>query len=286
MNRLWAHIWAASFFTCLGGMFLPACAHDDSTLFVQQVVFPPTPTNQLGCLYQAPNTTTPGEFSGALDVGLASSYSPIVIIGNQLVPRGDATQARTETNRVQLRGAVVRVTNSQGDQISTFTSLTEGVVDPSTGQTPGITQAALTIVDPATANALRATLTNRAARQTILTFFKVFGQTLGGTYVESGEFQHVINVCNGCLLTFPSDAVDQKFVTPTDPTNCEAGFPVGTQLSGATIALPCVTGQDQPIDCRLCHDNPICDPRNSVWCDPAHPVCPAGQTCQPLAFCK
>jgi hypothetical protein len=262
MNRFWAHIWAASFSTCVGGIFLPACAHDDSTLYVQQVVFPPTPSNQLGCIYLSPNTTTPGEFSGEFDVALASSYSPVVIVGNQLVARGDGTQARTETNRVQLRGAVVRVTDSQGSQISTFTSLTEGTVDPSQGQSPGIAQAAVTIVDPATAATLRAGLTNRSARKTILAYFKVFGQTLGGTYVESGEFQHVVNVCAGCLVTFPSEAVNQALVTPTQPTNCELGFPAGTQLNGTTIALPCVIGQDQPIDCRLCHGIAACDPRN------------------------
>jgi hypothetical protein len=258
MNRLWAHIWAASFSTCLGGMFLPACAHDDSTLYVQQVVFPPTPANQQGCLYQAPNTTSPGEFRGALDVSLASAYSPVVIVGNQMVPRGDGTQARTETNRVQLRGAVVRVTDSAGNQISTFTSLTEGVIDPASGVTPGLGQAALTIVDPATADALRQSLPNRSARKTILTFFKVFGQTLGGVYVESGEFQHVVDVCSGCLVVFPSDAVDTKQAGP----NCALGFPTGTQINGSTISLPCIQGQDQLTDCRLCQGNPACDPKN------------------------
>ncbi len=262
MNRLWAHIWAASFSTCLGGIFLPACAHDDATLYIAQVVFPPSPTNQLGCLYQTPNTTTPGEFSGAFDVGLSSAYSPVVLVGNQLVSRGDVAQVRVETNRVQLRGAVVRVTDSQGNQISTFTSLTEGVVDPSTGTTPGVTQAALTVVDPATADILRKQLPNRSARKTILTFFKVFGQTLGGTYVESGEYQHVVNVCSGCLVVFPSEAIDPAQKTPDKPVNCELGFPVGTQISATTIALPCVMGQDQPIDCRLCHGIPACDPRN------------------------
>ncbi len=262
MKRLWAHIWAASFSTCLGGLFLPACAHDDSTLFIQQVVFPPTPTNQLGCIYQSPNTTTPGEFSGAFDVALASAYSPVVIVSSQLVPRGDGTQARAETARVQLRGAVVRVTDSQGFQISTFTSLTEGVLDPATGSSPGIAQAAITIIDPATAGELRKGLPNRSARKTVITFFKVFGQTLGGTYVESGEYQHIVNVCSGCLVNFPSDAVDQKLVTKDAPINCELGFPTGATINGATIALPCVAGQDQPIDCRLCHGIPVCDPRN------------------------
>ena len=286
MNRLWAHIWAASFSTCIGGIFLPACAHDDSTLYIQQVVFPPTPTNQLGCIYLSPNTTTPGEFSGEFDVQLASSYSPVVIVGNQLVTRGDSTQARTETNRVQLRGAVVRVTDSQGNQISTFTSLTEGTVDPSQGNTPGIAQAAITIIDPATAGALRSILTNRSARKTVLTYFKVFGQTLGGTYVESGEFQHVVNVCAGCLVTFPSDAINTTIATKDQPVNCELGFPTGTQINGTSVALPCEMGQDQPIDCRICHGIPACDPRISTWCNPAQPNCPTGTTCSPLGFCQ
>ena len=258
MNRLWAHIWAASFSICLGGMFLPACAHDDSTLYVVQVVFPPTPTNQSGCVYQPASFSAPMELRGSLDVALASAYSPVVLIANQMVPRGDGTQARTETNRVQLRGAVVRVTDSQGNQIATFTSLAEAIVDPSSGLTPGLAQAAVTIVDPATADALRQTLPNRSARKTILTFFKVFGQTLGGVYVESGEYQHVVDVCSGCLVVFPSDAVDTKQATP----NCALGFPTGTQINGSTIALPCEFGQDQLTDCRLCQGVAACDPKN------------------------
>lgn len=262
MNRLWAHIWAASISTCLGGIFLPACAHDDSSLFIAQVVFPPTVQSNV-CTYPAANLSNPGEFSGTLDVGLTTSYSPVVVVASQLLARGDLSQARTETNRVQLRGAVVRVTDSAGNQISTFTSLTEAVIDPSTGSTPAIAQAAVTVVDPATVDVLRKTVSNRLAHKTIIAFFKVFGQTLGGVYVESGEYQHVIDVCWGCLVSFPPESVDSKQVTPAAPTNCEQPFPAGTVLGGgALIAVPCHIGQDQPVDCRICHGVAACDPRN------------------------
>lgn len=258
MNRLWAHFWAASFAAGLGGVMLPACAHDDSTLYIQEVVAPPLPTNlNQGCLYQAPSLTTTFLPSGILDVGLASSYGPFVIVGNQLLTRADPTVGRTETNRVQLRGAVVRVTDSAGNQLSTFTSLTEGNVEPSIGLTAGLGEAAVIMVDPGTRDALLPQLPHRTDRKTIVSYFKVFGNTTGGTYVESNEYQHVITVCNGCLVSFPPDAVDTNKATP----NCALPFPVGTQIAGGVIALPCVQGQDQPIDCRLCQGLDACDPQ-------------------------
>ena len=257
MNRFWTQILAASFTASMGGVMLQACAHDDSTMYIQQVVAPPAGASlTASCLYQAPSTTTPAEFAGQLDVGLASSYSPVIIVGNQLIARGDNANARTETNRVQLRGAVVRVTDSQGNQLSTFTSLTEGSVDPSLGTTPGFGQAAVTIVDPGTVDLLRGDLSNRAKRKTILSFFKVFGQTLGGTYVESNEFQHVIQICNGCSVSFPAEAVDPDKPFP----NCLKAIPAGAAGSSTTLAIPCVAGQDQATDCRLCQGVDACDP--------------------------
>jgi hypothetical protein len=260
MKRVWRHFRAASVTAGVGGLLLASCAHDDSSMYVIQIVVPPTPTANQGCLYGATSGATPGLFNGELDVGLASTYSPVALIGNQLNARSDSLNVRTETARISIRGAIVRVTDSLGNQLSTFTSLSEGTVDPENGTTPGVGLAAVTLVDPATSNALKQQLANRAARKTIVSYFKVYGNTLGGTYVESAEYQHVIEVCNGCLVTFPSDA-DNPAPNLPQP-NCLAGLASGAAgAASSTIALPCVTGQDQLVDCRFCQGLDACDPQ-------------------------
>jgi hypothetical protein len=256
MKRFWGHIWAASFTACIGGVVLPACAHDDSSLYIVQVVYPPKGDLTLGCLYAAPSPTVPGLFNGIIDVGVSSSYSPVVMIGNQLSSRGDQTQTRTETNRIQIRGAVVRVTDSQGNQISTFTSLTNAVIDPEVGSAPGYGLASITIIDPGTSDSVKGSLPNRGARKTLVSYFKVFGQTLGGTYVESGEYQYPLQACNGCLVQFPAESED-----PTQPVpNCLAPLSSSASGGGSNAAVPCVMGQDQPLDCRLCQPLDACNP--------------------------
>jgi hypothetical protein len=262
MKRIWRHFRAASVMAGVGGLLLASCAHDDSSFYVVQVVVPPVPVVNQGCLYTASNGTVPGLFSGEFDIGLSQSYSPVVLLGNQLNTRSDQLNVRTETARINVRGAVVRVTDSQGNQMSTFTSLSEGTVDPESGTTPGFGLAAITLVDPTTVNQLKTDgiFATRGGRRTIVSYFKVFGNTLGGTYVESAEFQHVISVCNGCLIVFPSDAELQDTASVKYPhPNCLAGLPAGT-AAGGTIALPCVQGQDQLVDCRLCQDKQACDP--------------------------
>ena len=264
MKRFWGYLWAAGLVAGIGGVVLPACAHNDSTLFIRQVQFPPTASPGQGCLYSAAAEASPALFSGHFDVGLSSSYSPVVLVANQLTARGDPLNVRTETARVQLRGAIVRVTDSVGNELSSFTSLTDGFIDPSQGATPSYGQAAVTIIDPETSKLFRDPkrpdgspspyfLGNRGATRTVLTYFKVFGQTIGGTYVESGETQFVITVCNGCLVSFPADAS-----TSVTKYNCDAPVPV--QLTGGTVLVPCAQGQESAVDCRLCKGLPACNP--------------------------
>jgi len=78
--------------------------------------------------------------------------------------------------------------------------------------------------------------------------YMLFGQTLGGQSVESNESQFPVNVCNGCLVYFPPAADD-----PARPgVDCAA--------AGEDVPVPCVFGQDEAIDCRLCNELPICNP--------------------------
>jgi hypothetical protein len=73
---------------------------------------------------------------------------------------------------------------------------------------------------------------------------RVFGETLGGQEIESSELLFPIAVCNGCLISFPTTAID-----PTSNA-CNRGIPPEEK--------PCKPGQDEPVDCRLCQQLPLC----------------------------
>jgi hypothetical protein len=69
------------------------------------------------------------------------------------------------------------------------------------------------------------------------------GQTLGGDSVTSNVFQFPVNVCYGCLVSYP----------PAAP----AGYCKGGVASESTAAASLI-GQDQVSDCQLCSDVPFC----------------------------
>ena len=80
----------------------------------------------------------------------------------------------------------------------------------------------------------------------------MFGQTLGGDTLETNlPFEYPIDVCFGCLVSFPPDSVDTSKPQP----NCLAPLP-----GASGDYAPCITGQDQPIDCRMCSSVGVCTP--------------------------
>jgi hypothetical protein len=245
LKRIWGHGVAL---LVAAGLAASACADNDGSVFVVGVIAPPIPANGV-CTYTiAP--TGPFLSAGTVDLGFTNSYTPTVLLGNQLVARGNAQESRVETNRIQLQGSVVRITDAAGAELRSYTVAAAGILDPASGTTPGYGSTTTVLVDPDTAQTLRSQLTPGTTR-TLLTYTKFFGQTLGGTHIESGEYQYPITVCVGCLVSFASGTDTAK-----PRPNCDA--PIGS--SGSTVTTPCILGQDQFLDCRLCQGNPLCTP--------------------------
>lgn len=237
MKRVFQRLVAS---TCVGGLLvLASCSHDDSTLFVRQVMAPPgTSAGGAGCSYKA-DPAQPFLTSGVVDVAFLASYRPDVLVGNQMLAQQKNDNFRTETSRITIQGATVTVADTQGNELSTFSTLSSGSVDPGTGTSPGWGLASVTLIDPKTVDALRTQIPKNGTKK-LVSRFKVFGQTLGGQSVESNEFQFPIDVCVGCLVFRPADA------------DC------GSLADTNSVAAPCVFGQDQAIDCRLCRGNDVC----------------------------
>jgi len=229
------------------GAFAPACVENDQSLFVRNVLAPSTNRQNGQCVY----TDDPQQaalFSGTLDLAFRDNYRAIVIVGNQLIGRGDPANTRAESNRVHLNGAIVRVTNPDGSQIAEFTSLATGFADIQSSNNPSFGTMQVVLIDKPTSDALRGSLpANRATKQIII-FIKAFGKTLGGVDLESGEFQFPVEACNGCLVK-----------RTLDPAQPGVGCPATAAGGSTTEESPCETGQDESIPCESCRGNPVCD---------------------------
>ncbi len=262
MKRVWGHV--LSGVTLSAGLavasgFVPACVHDDSSIFVSDVLAPQYVTAGMACAFTA-DPTQPSLGSGTLDASLRAEYSAMFLVGNQLVPRGDPNQPHTETSFVTLQGAVVRIVDSNGNQLNTFTNRAAGTVPPSSGTTPGYLAVGATIIDSATAMNLGL----NGAVDPVVSYVRFFGQTLGGESVETNEFGFPVNVCRGCLVSFPRSEMDPSLPQP----NCALG---GAASSSSSTSVPCVPGQDLPIDCSACAEIPACNPKGT-----AVPIADAG----------
>ncbi len=235
------------------GVASTACVANNGSILILGVLSPPATTGTTGatCIY-TPTQQGPYLSYGVVDVAFAQQYVPVVLVGNQMVCRGDPAQSKVETDRVTLQGAIVRITDASGSQLTTYTVLGSGFVDCSSGGTMGLGTYSTTMLDPSTISAIRSALGSTiGASKRLVSYIKVYGITTGGQHIESGEFSFPVNACLGCLVSFPVGSSD-----PTQPLpNCLA-----SSTTGGSISQPCVMGQDQPIDCRLCQTNPVCVP--------------------------
>jgi hypothetical protein len=171
----------------------------------------------------------------------------VILVGNQLIGRGDPSNTRAEPNRVHLNGAVIRVMEPNGGLIAEFTSLATGFADIQQNNNPDYGVMAVIGIDAPTAQTLRGQVGD-GAKQVILQM-KAFGKTLGGVDLESSEYQFPLRVCNGCLVNFS-----------TADTQAAAGEQCSGALvaGGGTTQLPCFVGQDEPVPCQLCQSRAIC----------------------------
>lgn len=249
MNRILGRVFAALSVAALAAM-TPSCADDEQTVFIRQVAAPPVLTTQGGtCTYSA-DLNSGVLLQGTLDVALSSVYSMHLIVGNQMVKRGDALNVRAESNRVTFNGAVVRVSDVNDATLSEFTTYGTGFADPASGSDPGYGLLSIVGVDAA-ASAKAIASAGATGTTQVLVHVKAFGRTGGGTDVETGEFQFPVAICRGCLVDFSSGT------DPAQPLpNCAKSI-----ATSSNVVFPCVLGQDQPVACQLCQGNDACKPR-------------------------
>jgi hypothetical protein len=227
-----------AFLLTLGSLALiPSCADNNSSLFVSGVMA----LDRTTCTAKPDNTAVllPG---GIMDVAFTTSYQAFVLVGNQLTQRGSREQLRTETSRVVLRGAEVTLTTLDGKKLGNYSTVASGFVNAASGDVPAYAAVAVDIIPSALGS-------SDAVKNagTVLAKIRVFGDTLGNTPVTSSELDFPIRVCNGCLVSYPTEAAD--------PTSAGGGYMCTTAASTTQTseeASPCIVGQDSTFPCTVC----------------------------------
>ena len=241
MTRFWGRAGGALIVTAIATVWAPGCAHNDSTLFVLDVLAPQSVAQGTKCLFTS-DPTQPYLASGILDVALRSSYTGYFLVGNQMLSQVSTSAPRTETSYVNVQGAYVTVRDLSGNFLNQFTVDAAATIAPASGATPSYEAIGVTIVDSATAALV--------APGTVVSAVRFFGKTLGGQSVESEEFHFPVEICDQCLIYFSPSDVNSAFKAP----NC-----VGTGTTPMTE--PCLPGQDWPLDCAFCKGVvAACDP--------------------------
>jgi len=255
MNRIAKHMAAGACLAGLGVASATACVHDDSTLFIRNALAPPNVMLGMGCTY----TSDPTQLfipHGILDVDFHSAYGAVFLVGNQMVDQGDPSKPATETSRITLKGAIVRITDTSGNKIKEFSEATSCTVDPLSGTNPSFIPVGVELIDSATTQGLLGQIGGGSVVE-LDTYTRVFGNTLGWQYVESGEFEFPVSICKGCLILFSATSTNPNFPTP----NC-----LGNGSGAATNpTVPCNL-QDGYIDCSVCAGSPIQSVRDD--CNP------------------
>jgi hypothetical protein len=241
------------------GAILPSCATNDSMMFIIGVY-----ARKAGACDASPEEDSPLWDRGVMDRAFVGEYRAALLLGNQLTQRGSRDRLRTETSRVSLKGAEITLETVDGRQLlEPFSAIATGFVDAASGTDPGLAIMAATLI-PA-----------RAAEQlpdgVVVAKVRAFGTSLGGQDVESNELAFPIEICTGCLVTYPASARD--LTAMGDDYQCKLAT---DDAATADTDLPCTLGMDLPVPCTFCSGfSDVCQsPANNCYYTPNGPDCP------------
>jgi hypothetical protein len=237
MNRFWGHTLSAAVVAATAGSATPGCAHNDASMFVHGVLFPPTPSAGT-CTYNF-DPTAPELAFGTVDGEVTESYTPEFLVGSTLIPQGNQATPDSETARIEIQGAVVQVVDPASNAtLEDATVLTSGIIEPASGSVPSYGGVALSIMDAAAIKHFTPAAYGDPSNIAVV-YITFFGQTLGGQTLQSNQYQFPVDVCHGCLVTYP------------------AGSPTGycKAASSSAVFQACQPGQDQVSDCTYCASN-------------------------------
>jgi len=219
------------------------------------------------CTYD-PSEGGPFYSRGTLDLVTADrGYTFPALIKNQMpvtteVKKRQTSDLRVDTSLIILEQAEINyefsgaLAEEVGVAPEAYSPYTSGAVPPGGGL--------FTVTFPLVSSALLTTLRDAIPDRTpaeprptreILATVQIHGRTLDGMRIASSSFTFPLEICKGCLLTFPPIASEGD-----GPPNCRA-------VEGVeNLQQPCLVGQDEFVDCRICRVGKPIAQRNQ--CEP------------------
>lgn len=230
----------------LGALSVPGCADNDSMLFIHGVLA----IERTDCVAK-PDSSAILREGGTLDLALTGGYRAALLVGSQLTQRGSRERLRTETARLVIRGADITLEDAyerpldlQGNP-NPFSTVGSGIVNAAAGTEPGLGVTFLDIIPSVLSSGVANALGGSGL---VLAKIKVYGETFGNQKIESGDFLFPIQVCRGCLISYPATSM-----TTSGPA-CDS-----TTEQGSTTDTACFVGQDNAVPCTSCAGVPACD---------------------------
>jgi hypothetical protein len=254
MKRLWGHVMAGGLLLAGTAAISTACVNDNSTVFIFDVLAQQLVSPGSQCLFTT-DPTQPDITSGVLDVGFVDTYYAEFLVGNQIVPQGNASIPQTETSYVQFTSAVVKITDTADHTLANYTEIIgAAALAPAQGTTPSYEPIGVTIVNETAVASVKQAVVAGGTRQ-LITHTYFLGATLGGESVQTNDFAFPVTLCYGCLVSYSASDVDLNAPIP----NC-LGAIESASASASSTALPgpCFVGQDDAIDCSQCLGLPVC----------------------------
>ncbi|WP_437712934.1 hypothetical protein WMF45_44720 [Sorangium sp. So ce448] len=216
-----------------GGLLGSACADNESSLFIRMRMA------ETGDCTVSCGPSEPFWTEDAVDSAYVGSHSAMLLVGNQIVERGDPDVLRTETSRVQLYEAEVRVTDIEGNDVTPgYVVPITGTVDPGSSGDPGYNCSEVLLLDGATMDTLRGQAAQQRRDIQVWATVVLRGRTLGGQEVETTEWTYPIRVCFACSRCVDTSPPDCCYSSANE--ECEDA----KELEGAC------PGARGPQDCR------------------------------------
>jgi hypothetical protein len=233
MRRLFPRITGAVLVASATSIALTSgCADNDSSLFIIGVFHLEAPD----CT-ATPDGNAEIDGGGLMDLAFTREFQAVLLVGNQLAPRGEKDHLRTETARITLRGAEVTVVDALGEEIApAFTVAGTGFVTVDQSEDPGFGAIGVALVPSPIGDSLAQDVTGFLDRMEIVVNVRVFGDTLGGKDIESSELSFPITVCAGCSILYHGGGGNSSCVATADAD---------------ALAQPCFPGQGF-VDCLSC----------------------------------
>lgn len=187
----------------LGALASSGCADNRTSLFISGVAgFQSGDTCEVDVSLSGTQL-----LSGSYDPLPGVPYYAWLIVANGLQPLGDNDTLRPETSRIQLQGAEISISSSTGGGAPpAFTINFAATIHPDESEDPGLAVLPVPIVPASLGLA-------PGDYQVAIT---VFGETLGGTNVESGDFSFPVTVVPEGSFTrcVSSDELSEGLVHP------------------------------------------------------------------------